>query len=230
MAASNQDDSWDFKIDDKDLEDASLKTKTTKATGNAPSISALKKTSRKPKSTKLSVDVPKRKKISRSAVAKRDAAAAAYAELMPPGFLSRIMATLFDYGIIAGVGVGCYFLKPLLKYHYTELLASQGINQTLDPKTLEILLTAPSFIILVFLLHLVPAMKFKATIGKKLFKMRIGHHTIGERPSSFSILLREGLLKPVSIVSVIGLLIGLKNDGNRPFHDMVCGTAMYIDD
>ena len=221
---AGDDDNWDFKVDSKDLEAANLKKKAKKASGVAPEIR------KKKKKKKLSVAEPRKKKMSRSAIAKRNAAAEAYAELMPPGFISRLMATIFDYGFIAGMGVGCYFLKPTLEYYYIEELAKRGINQSLDPQTLEYALVGAPWIILVFLLHLVPAMKFNATIGKSIFKMRISHHTIGERASKKAIFMREAILKPISIVSVIGVLIGLKNDGNRPLHDMLCGTALYIDD
>jgi uncharacterized RDD family membrane protein YckC len=228
MAGNNQDDdNWDFKIDSKDLESANLKKKPKKAVGAAPDINSLKRKKKK----KLSITEPvKKKRLSRSAIAKRDAAAQAYAELMPPGFVSRFMATILDYAIVVGIVVGIYFLQPTLKYYYVAELAKRGINQTLDPQTLQMLLVIPLSVILVFFIHLVPAMKFKATIGKSVFKMRIGHHTIGERPSKFAIFMREALLKPISIVSVLGVLIGLKNDGNRPLHDMLCGTALYIDD
>jgi uncharacterized RDD family membrane protein YckC len=228
MAGSNQDDdNWEFKLDSKDLETANLKKKAKKASGATPDINSVHKPKRK---KKLSVNNPRKKQGSRSAIARRTAAAEAYAELMAPSFLNRIFATIFDYGFVAAMGYGSYLLRPHLEYYYIEELAKRGINQTLDPATLEKFLIIPVFIVLVFLLHLVPAMKFNATIGKSLFKMRISGHTIGERASKKAIFMREAIFKPVSIVSVIGLLVGLKNEGNRPLHDMICGTALYIDD
>ena len=220
---------WDFKVSDEHLEQVQVKKKPRKASGGAGSIapSELKKTKKK---KKLQVETVKRKKMSRSAIAKRDAALQNYAELMPPSLFSRLISTIIDYGIIAGLGAGAFFLKETLHYHYVKLLADNGISQTLDPVLLDNLLMGTFVLIIAFFLVFFPAVAFKKTPGKSMMNIRIGSSTIGERPGRMTILLREFILKPICVVTVIGVLIGLKNDGNRGVHDMLLGTALYIDD
>ena len=121
-------------------------------------------------------------------------------------------------------------IKDIFHYHYVKLLADNGISQTLDPALLDNLLMGAFVAITSFLLVFFPAMSFNKTPGKSMMKIRIGHHTIGERPGKMALLLRELIFKPISVVSIIGLLIGIKNDGNRCLHDMILGTALYIDD
>jgi uncharacterized RDD family membrane protein YckC len=220
---------WDFKVSEEHLEQVQMKKKPRKASGGAGKIAPgeLKKTKKK---KKLEVETVQRKKMSRSAIAKRDAALENYAQLMPPSFMARLISTVIDYGIIGGLGVGAFLLKDTLHYHYVKVLADNGISQTLDPILLDNLLMAAFVVVTSFLIVFFPVMSFKKTPGKSIMNIRIGHATIGERPGKMALLLRELILKPISVATVLGVLIGLKNDGNRCLHDMILGTALYIDD
>lgn len=221
---------WDFKVSEEHLEQVQMKKKPRKATGGAGAIAPdqLKKKTAK---RKLEVETVQRKnRMSRSAIAKRDAALQNFAELMPPSLFSRFMATLIDYGIIGGFGVGAFLLKDTLHYHYVKLLAENGISQTLDPVLLDNLLMGGFVFITSFLVVFYPAVAFNKTPGKSMMNIRISSATIGVSPGKMALLLREMIFKPISIVSVIGLIIGIKNEGNRCLHDMILGTALYIDD
>jgi uncharacterized RDD family membrane protein YckC len=225
----DKDGDWDFKVSEEHLEQVKIKRKATKASGSASTIAPAQL--KKPKKKKnLEIDQVERKRISRSAIARRDAALQNYAELMPPTILNRGIATIVDFSIIAGLGYLGYFLRPQLHYHYVKLLAEKGINQTLDPNLLDNGLMGVFVFMSAFLVIYFPAMAFKKTPGKSMMNIRIGHATIGVTPGKMAILMRELIFKPISIVSVIGLLIGIKNDGARCLHDMLTGTALYIDD
>lgn len=230
MAESKKkgDESWDFKVADEHLEQVEIKKKTVRATGKPPSPSDLKKAPKKKK--ELQIDGVKRKRMSRSAIARRDTALANAKEIMAPTFFKRGMATVIDLAIQGGVWFGADFMKPTLHYHVVKLLEEKGISQTLDPILFDNILAGTVTFVACFLLVYFPAISFKATPGKSMMQIRIGHKVIGDRPSGFMILVREMILKPISMVSVVGLLIGIKNDGNRCLHDMLTNTALYIDD
>ncbi|MCR9203009.1 MAG: RDD family protein [Halobacteriovoraceae bacterium] len=221
---------WDFKVADEDLEKVEVKKKarTKKASGAAPSPSELKKAPRK--KPRLEVEQKTKKRMTRGAIARRDAALENFAELMPPSFINRAISTVIDYGIIAGGWFGSKFFMADLYREYVKLLSDNGIDQTLHPDDLEKYISIAITVVVALFIVYFPVLLFKATPGKSIMEIRVGHKVIGEKPSKFMILLREMVFKPLSVASVIGLLIGLKNDGNRCLHDMLTNTALYIDD
>jgi uncharacterized RDD family membrane protein YckC len=227
--SSKKDDNWDFKVDEADLKATQKPRKKVKASGGDDNISP-EEINRKKKKRKLEVESVRKTKMTRAAIARRDAALEQYAELMPPGPISRILSTVIDYGLIALIfGVSYYFYEDI-RYQYVQLLSEKGINQTLPPDQLKQLLIGVITFLGSFVLIFMPAVFSQKTPGKTLMNIRIGHATIGERPTKKAILLREMILKPLSVISVLGVLIGLKNDGSRCLHDMLTGTALYIDD
>jgi len=226
--AKGKPDDWSFKVADEDLEHVQMKKKTTRASGATPSMTSLKKTTKKKR--ELGVEAPHKKRISRSALAKRDAALSAYADMMPPEIYKRVMATVIDYGLVAGFAFGLKLLIPTIEYHYVKVLAQQGMNQTLPPDELHTLLVGVPLFILFILFLVIPSSLFYKTPGKSMMDMRIGHKDIGDRPSRFMLFLRELIFKPLSIVSVIGVLLGLKGEWKRTLHDYICQTSLYIDD
>lgn len=226
----NQDD-WNFKVDEEHLEQVQLKKATKKANAKSSGDILKKKGTSAPKKKRtLTVEGPKKKKMTRAAIARRDAALKQQAEIMPPNTMPRVIATIIDYGFIAFLyGVGT-FLTPILNEHYLKLLRENGINQTLDPEMLNVLLAGSFTFAAALIFFFIPAGIFLKTPGKAMMKIRIGHPVIGERPSKFMVFLRELIFKPLSVASVLGVLIGLKNDGNRCLHDFLSRTALYIDD
>ncbi|MCF8058845.1 MAG: RDD family protein [Bacteriovoracaceae bacterium] len=221
------DDDWNFKVSDEHLEQVQVKRKPQKASGGAGSIPPreIKKTK---KTNVLEVDQVKRKAISRTAVAKRDAALEKYAKLTPPTFANRIIATVIDYGVLGGLGFLGFYLKPVLHYHYIKFLAEKGINQTLDPQLLDNCLIGAFVFIGFFLLLFLPTLSFGRTPGKSIMKITIGSKEMGEEPGTLTILLREFIVKPISMISVIGLLMGVKS--SPCLHDLILGTALNIDE
>lgn len=225
--AKGKPDDWSFKVADEDLEHVQIKKKVTKASGATPSISSLKKPK---KNRELGVEAPQKKRLSRSALAKRDAALAAYAEMMPPEIPKRVIATIIDYGLMVGFAFILKLLIPTIEYHYVKFLAEQGMNQTLPPDELHTLLVGVPLFVIFILFLVIPSTFYNKTPGKSMMKMRIGHKEIGERPSRSFLFLRELVFKPVSIGSVVGILLGLKGEWNRTLHDYICQTSLYIDD
>lgn len=227
---SSKDGDWDFKVADEDLENVEVKKKarSQKATGAAPDPNQLKKVPRR--KPKLQIEQNTKKRMTRAQIARRDAALENFAELMPPSFINRIISTVIDYGIIAGAWFGSKFFMKEIYAEYVRVLSENGIDQTLEPSVLENYISIGITTVVALLIVYFPVMLFKATPGKSIMDIRVGHKVIGERPTRFMILLREMIFKPLSVVSVIGLLLGIKNDGNRCLHDMLSNTALFIDD
>ncbi len=231
MGEKKDQDDWNFKVDEEHLEQVQLKKKTQKAGGHRSSDLLKKKgTGATSQKRKLTVEGPKKKKMTRAAIARRDAALKQQAEIMPPGTVSRVIATIIDYSFIAGFYVAGVFLTPIMNEHYLKFLREKGINQTLDPELLNMILAGGFAFLAALLFFFIPAALFFKTPGKSMMKIRIGHPIIGERPSKFMVFLRELIFKPLSVASVLGVLIGFKNDGNRCLHDFISNTALYIDD
>ncbi len=229
--AEKKDDNWDFKVAEEDLEKAELKkSRSVKASGSdgaAPDPAQLKKVRKK---KKLEVEQVKRKKMTTAQIARRDQALANYAELEPPRFMNRVISTIIDYGIIAGAWFGSKMFMPQIYREYVKALSERGIDQTLHPQVLEQYISIAVTVVAALFIVYFPVFLFKKTPGKSIMEIRVGHKVHGVTPSRFMVLFREMILKPISVASVIGVLIGIKNDGNRCLHDMLSNTALFIDD
>lgn len=226
--SGKKDDEWEFKVNEEDLK-ASKPKKAVKASGGPGAISPEKLNSKK-KKKRLEVESARTTRMTRAAIARRDTALQNYAEMMPPSPFNRLIATIIDYSLMGTIGGAAYFFQKDLHYYYVKLLAENGINQTLDPILLNRLLVGLVTFLGCMIVVILPAMYSKKTPGKSMMNIYIGHGTMGEKPSKGAIFMRELIFKPLTILSVIGVLIGLKNDGSRCLHDMITGTALYIDD
>lgn len=220
----NQEDSWNFEVKKEDL---GHKPRAKKPLSPKESQQKLKK---KQEKRPLELADNTKPRLSRSAIARRDAALAQYAEYMPPGLVSRLLSTLIDYGFLALLYGAVYFFRDELYRQYTDALYSLGKSQMIYIEDMKNYLVWASFGPIVFVFHLLPAVKFKKTLGKKMMKIRITSGTYGYSPSSFGIFLRELIVKPLSIVSIVGVLIGLKSDMGKCLHDHICNTSLLIDD
>lgn len=220
---------WDFKVSDEHLEQVDIKKKPRKASGNAATVapSQLKK-SKKKKS--LQVEGVKRKKMSRTAVAKKATAEERFAALKAPSYVDRVIATVIDYGIIVASAVGADMYKDTLYYYLVEFLAQNKISQPYHPDLVKNVLIGVVVFLVSFLFVIFPTFAFERSPGKSMMKIRIDTAFLeGEEPGKMARLIREFILKPLSIISVIGLVLAFKNKGNRCLHDMILGTALYTE-
>ena len=76
-----------------------------------------------------------------------------------------------------------------------------------------------------FLISIVPTASTQRSLGKKLMKIKI-IGTVKPKPGVGVIFIREYIAKPISIFSVIGLLIIPLNKKHRGLHDFIAGTFL----
>jgi hypothetical protein len=241
MGETKKDGDWDFKVDSSDLAETNEVKKATKAgrekkvkrtaTVSVNSDKVKQKSARSgKKSTGLGVDNSRKEKMTRSARARRDEENDRLAALQSPLISTRIKATVYDI-VLIGVIVGAtYFFKDDLNYYYVEQLAKYKINQTLHPDMLNRILVGGVSFVGILLFFIFPTIISRKSPGKKVEGIRVGSGDKALDASRTVIILRELILKPLSLVSVVGVVIGLKTKRNRGLHEMITGTTLYIDD
>lgn len=68
--------------------------------------------------------------------------------------------------------------------------------------------------------------RFGGTPAKLLLGMRVIHSVTGQSPSFFQVLVREGVIKPLSMLFVLPLIYPLLNNDRRALHDIVAKTTV----
>jgi uncharacterized RDD family membrane protein YckC len=118
----------------------------------------------------------------------------------------RALASILDYSIYGGV----YFLVIENKDLYVNFL-----NQNI------------LFGILIFIFIYFPVRFYNGTIGKLVLGLRVrgeGQYTL----STFQVLLREIVLKPVGLISIIDWAFILFNKEQKSIHDYISKTLVVI--
>lgn len=212
---------WDFKVEKSDLKEAE------RATTPRPS----KPKKRIPKAKKsLKVDNSRKETMTRTARAKCDTELDRLAALKSPSVATRIKASLYDAALIAIIVGATYYFKEDLNYHYVKLLADNGINQTLHPDLLNQILVGGVSFVGVLLFYIFPTLSSRRSPGKKVERIRIGSGEHADTVSGSVAFIREIILKPISVASVIGILLSLKAKRGRGLHDLILGTTLYNED
>lgn len=224
---SDKKDDWNFKVDEADVPDPNKK------------ISAAERVKQKSKKAepqshvekKLDLDtgkLPPRQTMAQ--IARRNAALERYAEIEPATIAQRISSNLVDLVLFAGVFFSFYFFRDKLYTEYLAQLTSRGISQMYDPNLVKDVLVIGLFLITMFFLHVIPSIIWLKSLGKKFFKIRIGHADDDRGARSFQIFLREVIAKPISILVLLGFVLPFFNSRKRSVHDFIAGTTLYIDD
>lgn len=241
MGEKKKDGDWDFKVDSSDLAETSELKKATKAgrekkvkRSAAISVNPDKvkqKSARSGKKTSgIGVDNTRKEKMTRAARARRDEENDRLAAMQSPLVSTRIKATVYDV-VLNGVIIGAtYFFKEDINYQYIEILKKYQINQTLHPDLLNQILVGSVSFVGILLFFIFPTIVSRKSPGKKVEGIRIGSGEKALDASRSIVILREFILKPLSVVSVIGILMALKTKRNRGLHEMLTGTTLYIDD
>ena len=118
------------------------------------------------------------------------------------------------------------FASNLLKEISTEhLLPLIGSDLSFKDFRKDELIVAVNFFLLFLLLYIFPVFSMKRTIGKVFIKIEIEDINDG-LVGGFRVVLREIVLKPISILTIIGIVIAFTNKKKRSLHDYL--TATYI--
>lgn len=241
MGETKKDGDWDFKVDSSDLAETNEVKKATKVgreqkakrpaavTVNSDKVKQKSARSGK-KSAGIGVDTSRKDKMTRSARARRDEENDRLAALQSPLMSTRIKATVYDI-VLIGVIIGAtYFFKEDLNYYYVDQLKKLKIDQTLHPDLLNKILVGSVSFVGILLFFIFPTIISRKSPGKKVEGIRVGSGDKALDASRTTIILRELILKPISLASVIGVLMAFKTKRNRGLHELITGTTLYIDD
>ncbi len=134
----------------------------------------------------------------------------------------RIKSFVIDLFTIVLLGFASNLLKEISTEHLLPLIGSDLSYKDLSKDELIVVV---NFLLLFLLLYVFPVFSMKRTIGKVFTKVEIediNHGLVG----GFRVVLREIVLKPISILTIIGIVIAFTNKKKRSLHDYL--TATYI--
>ncbi len=145
----------------------------------------------------------------------------------PP--VKRLVAGFIDIGILGALGFSAQFLIPMVKKEYIKILVSQGIDQMLDPSILNQYLWIATASALILLFFVLPTIMMRKSIGKSVQGLRVGYSNDGVSISKGEAFVREIILRPISVLSVIGIVLMFTNKKNQALHDLILKTSVYSD-
>lgn len=212
---SNDENDWGFKLD----KEASPKKKTKKIV-NKPLLNSSRK------ENKLNLDSnskPARK--SRRQMAREAGGTSIKGRdiVDPAAHWRRGLAFLVD-AVITVLIIG---LGQIVATMYTEL--SESIVELLGPSIVGTIPLDIGGLVIAFVIHFIvvaiPTASSQKSIGKKLFKLKIIGTLKAKAPLGV-IIIREYIAKPISIISLIGIVIIPLNKKRKGLHDFISGTVV----
>jgi len=222
MSDSKDDDNWDFQLS----EESAPTTKKKKMKKKARVVPLANKSIKPKKETKLGLDASSRiEKKSRRQMARDEGGTSIKGRdiVDAAAHWKRLLASLVDFSIIAAL----FILGQLIGGFFPEIGSS--LEEILGP---EIIGSIPfnvggicAALVLHFLIMVVPVASTQRSIGKKIFKLKI-LGTMKPKAPLGVIIIREYIAKPISIISVFGLMMILLNKNRRGLHDFISGTMV----
>jgi uncharacterized RDD family membrane protein YckC len=108
---------------------------------------------------------------------------------------------------------------------YFPIVKIFNIEDLLENSQLDLLFISFNTLIFVFLFYLVPTIVMKRSLGKKILGIKI-YCLITETPTFLTMILREVILKPFSIILVFGIAMIYFDEEKRAFHDRLSATLV----
>ena len=209
---------WKFDVDPEKLSSEKSNKKTVP--GNRPQLIKNKK-------PKLEVVENQKDKKSRKTLAREYNERDTLENFVKPGVLIRCLSTIVDYGgAFTAWMVSKHYIQNIYRY-YVELLALFKLDQTLPPHEVELNLLIFMGLVVVLTLFLFPIIFLGKPIGKFLFRINTSHSQTGRSVSRGTIILREVILKPLTIVSIYGVYVFIFEKDKISFHDKVAKTVLH---
>jgi len=216
-------DEWEFKVD------ITEKTKTRKKTTDPKprkknSLEDIAKAFSE-EEVELKLDTDKFvHRDKRNAMVKKSLALEEFARIKPAPLFRRMKASVVDVIFVATICGGTWMSYPFWKIYLETNLPPGLLGGFSHPeKVLEFSVVALVYIFF----YLLPTCTRRKSLGKKLFDLRVGHREDDRPLSKKAMLWREVIVKPLSVLSLVGLLIALINENRRTLHDYLSGTTVY---
>jgi len=209
---------WKFDVDSEKLSSEKSNKKTVP--GSRPKLIKNKK-------PKLEVVENQKDKKSRKTLAREYNERDTLENFVKPGVLIRCLSTIVDYGgAFTAWMVSKHYIQNIYRY-YVELLAIFKLDQTLPPHEVELNLLIFMGLVVVLTLFLFPIIFLGKPIGKFLFRINTSHSQTGRSVSRGTIILREVVLKPLTIVSIYGVYVFILEKDKISFHDKGAKTVLH---
>lgn len=224
--SDKKDDDWDFKVDrgvtPHDVK-SEIKSKLAKKQSLEDIAAAFSDEPQTPSELVLDHEatVPRRERLENF---KKSHALEKFAEIKRAPLGRRMKAFVVDIIFQSVLIFAGLMIFPFVK---------QDLERNLPPGLLsgipypdKILEYAIPFLLFLFF-YLLPTCSSRKSLGKKLLSIRIGSKFEDGKVSKKCVFMRELFIKPLSLISIIGILLIFTNRKRRALHDYICGTAVY---
>ncbi len=220
MSVSDGDD-WEFKLDEETVKPK----REVKASGGDQ-----KDLPHKKKPLKMEVDFDKKPaRRNRSALARKEAGVAEFAEIIPIDHTRRLLANIIDLVVVIACISLAWFIAPMIKGYIIEYARQNVLDLPFSPREIVLYCRVSLFFIFFFLFYAYPCLLFNRSLGKNVIRIRIGNHDGKIFSERGFIFIRELIVKPISLFSLVGVLMIFTNPAKRGLHDFICGTALFLD-
>ena len=212
MADDNE--NWDFKLNEESA------PKKKKKVANKP----LLKNARKEKSVGLEANEPTVRKSRRQLAREEGGTAIGGRDIIDPAtHWRRGIAFIIDLAILVSI----IALGQAASTFFPGV--GESVKDFLGPEIVNMIPLDIGGIFMAFLIHffgiLVPMASSQRSIGKKLLKLKI-LGTMKPKAPLGVIIIREYLAKPLSIISIFGIIMIPLNRKRRGLHDFISGTVV----
>lgn len=199
------------------------------STGKASSISKARHKLQTP-SKKLSIDSTekiRKNRKTRSKLAEQYDFEDRLEKLKRTPPVDRLIAGAIDLAYIGGISFVAQFFIPMANKEYIKILREKGINQMLSPDALNNYIWMALTVAALFILYAIPTFLFGKSVGKIMRGHRIGNANDGLCVSRISVLIREFILRPISLISIVGVALMFFNKKKQGLHDIIMKTSVY---
>ena len=240
MGEQKKDKDWDFKVPENGKERVRNKVKSRNPENNRaqtldPSTGQkdkIKKSRQKLETSNQKLSIgdtqgTRKKRSSRSQLAQQYEYEDKVEKLLRTSPMGRVIAGGIDIVYIATIIFASQFLIPMAKKEYMNYLVENRINQMLPPNTLHQYIWMAIGLSCFLILYFLPTMLIGKSIGKALKGYRIGHVKDAMSVSRSKIFIREFILRPISLFTVVGVAIMFFNKKKQTLHDLILKTSVF---
>ena len=143
--------------------------------------------------------------------------------------VNRLIAGVIDLCYAGGIIFAAQFAVPMAKKEYIKFLVSQNMNQMLDPAVLHQYLWIAVAAAALVILYILPTLMMGRSLGKSMQGQRIGNAVDGVSVERGAVFLREIILRPLSLLSVIGIALMFVTKKRQGLHDLILKTSVFSD-
>ncbi len=245
MGESNKKENWDFKV--PETSKSRIKERVESRTGAAKnpvkdkvldpsrgSVESLSKAREKLQSPGKNLSIEdtekiRKKRTTRSKLAEQYEFEDRLEKLVRTPPIDRLFAGVIDLAYIGIISFSAQFFIPMAHKEYMKYLREEGINQMLPPEVLNNYIWMGLIVAALFVLYFIPTFLFGKSVGKIMRGHRIGHAKDGLSVSRGVVLIREFILRPLSLITVVGVALMFFNEKKQGLHDILLKTSVYSD-